>query len=178
MSYTDRGDGVPGRASLEPSFANPSTEERVYSLLVGSSEAWSAPAVADALECSPDTARKYLEWFAELGILSGSDGRPRTYQRNEAYFEWRYVQQLTETHTLVELRENVSDLRERLETYRERYGEESPSAVDALREGQLSGEDVEVVWDDLSAWAGIEEELRLHERARQQLLDRSGNQSP
>jgi Fe2+ or Zn2+ uptake regulation protein len=159
----------PNVDELTPAFTDPSVEERIYSLIVQSGEEWSAPAVADELNCSTDTARKYLTWFAELGIVHKHDGRPTTYKRNEDYFEWRYVTQLAEAHTLTELKENVIELREQLETYRERYGVESPDAIDLTDDVQNVDKDIERVWDDLTAWASIEDELRLHERARQRI---------
>lgn len=164
----------PNVDELTPAFGDTSVEERVYSLLVQSGEAWSAPAVADELDCSTDTARKYLDWFAELGILHRHDGRPTTYERNDAYFEWRYVTQLAESHTLTELKENVIALREQLDTYRERYGAENAETVDLSDDLQNVNKDVEAVWDDLSAWASLEDELRLHERARRRVSGETG----
>jgi len=101
-------------------------------------------------------------------------GRPASYERNESYFEWRYVTRLAESHTLAELEDNVLDLRDRLETYRNRYDAERPEAVDLATDVQDLDRDIEDVWDDLTAWASIEEELRLHERARQTLTADTG----
>lgn len=162
---------------LTPAFADPSVEEQIYSLIVQSDEAWSAPAVADHLECSTDTARKYLNWFTELGIVRRHDGRPATYERNEDYFEWRYVTQFADTHTLTELKENVLELRERLRAYREQYGVESPDAIDLTDDVRDLDEDIEEVWDALTSWASIEDELRLHERARRTLTGDTGAQT-
>ena len=163
----DAGGRIP---DLDPAFGDGSTEERVYRLVVGSDESWTAPNVADGLGCARDTAKKYLEWFAELGVFSRQDGHPAGYERNEAYFEWRYVTRLAESHTVAELRENVVELRGRLETYRKRYDAEGPDAVDLAVEVQDLDRDVEEVWDDLTTWASIQDELRLHERARQRLV--------
>ena len=71
---------------------------------------------------------------------------------------------------MAELRENVVELRGRLETYRKRYDAEGPDAVDLAVEVQDLDRDVEEVWDDLTTWASIQDELRLHERARQRLV--------
>lgn len=159
----------PNVDELTPAFADQSVEERIYSLIVQSGEEWSAPGVADELDCSTDTARKYLNWFAELGIFRTHDGRPTTYERNEDYFEWRYVTQLAEAHTLPELKENVIELRDQLKTYREQYGVESPDTIDLTDDMQDVDKDIEAVWDDLSTWANLEDELRLHERARRRI---------
>lgn len=159
-------DPDPDLEGLEPAFTEPSVEQRVYSLVVQSGDEWSAPDVAERLDCSTDTARKYLNWFAELGIVLRHNGRPTTYERNEEYFEWRYVTQLAESQTVAELKANVRELREQLRTYRDRYNREGPDAVDLSDAVQDLDADIEEVWDELTAWASIEDELRLHERAR------------
>jgi len=175
MSENGPPDPGPETPVLEPAFGDSSTEERIYALVVQSDETWTVPEIAEELECATDTARKYLDWFAELGVFDRHDGgRPASYERNESYFEWRYVTRLAESHTLAELEDNVLDLRDRLETYRNRYDAERPEAVDLATDVQDLDRDIEDVWDDLTAWASIEEELRLHERARQTLTADTG----
>jgi hypothetical protein len=159
---------------LESVFADaPSIEERVYSFLVQDADGVSAPDVAARLSCSADTARKYLEWFAELGVATRREGRPVVYERNAAYFEWRYVSELADAHSLAELRANVLDVRERLGALRDRYDADDPAGVDVVEAAERLGIDVEEAWDDLSAWASLEEELRLQDRARRRLSDRT-----
>lgn len=169
MNQKKPSNGAPDLSSLEPSFEEPSAEEQIYSLIVQSQNEWTAPAVADELGCSNDTARKYLDWFSELGIFEQHDGRPMSYERNEEYFEWRYVTHLAKSNSLTELRENITELRSELASYREAYGNEHPSEVDLSDDLQDIEQDIEETWDDLSTWSSIEDELRLHERARQHL---------
>jgi hypothetical protein len=121
-------------------------------------------------DCHTDTARKYLDWFTQLDIATRYGGRPTTYERNEAYFQWRYVNSLAESHTIEELRENVQTLRNRLTEYREKYGTEEPETVNALE--VETDESIDDVWNDLTNWVSIQEEFRLHERARQLLTER------
>lgn len=163
----------PDLDELVPAFTGASVEERIYALIVQSDDEWTTSTVAEELECSTDTARKYLEWFVELGVCRKHDGRPARYERNDDYFEWRYVTQLAESHTQADLKENVIELRNQLETYRERYGVERPDAVDLGDDLVNLDRDIENVWDDLTAWASIEDELRLHDRARQYLTTKT-----
>lgn len=159
---------------LESVFSDePSIEERIFSLLVETSESVTAPAVADQLSCSKDTARKYLNWFVGLGIATKHEGRPVQYERNTEYFEWRYVSELASTHSLDNLRENVHDIQDRLETYRERYGASDPASIDVVEAADRLNVDIETAWDDLSTWASLEVELRLHDRARRRLSTRA-----
>lgn len=160
---------------LESAFAEaPSIEERIYHLLVGSTDALSATDVAEELSCSVDTSRKYLNWFAELGVATRRDGRPARYERNTEYFEWLYVSELADGHTLEELGANVLDIRERIETLRDCYDAEDPASVDLREAAERLDLDLEAVWDDLSTWAGLEDELRLHDRARRRKSERTG----
>lgn len=171
-------DGIPATVQagspppLDTAFADDSARERLYSGLVQTREPTSATAIADQAGCHPDTARKYLNWYAQLGVADRHDGRPTTYERNEAYFEWRYVTELANTNTLDDLREHLHTIQTRLETYRDEYGADDPSLVDACEAADDPAE-IDAVWRDLAHWASLEAELRLHERARQRLTTHS-----
>ena len=160
--------------TLESVFSEePSIEERIYSLLVETTEGVTAPAVADQLSCSKDTARKYLNWFAELGIASKHEGRPVQYERNTDYFEWRYVNELANTRSLDDLRENVIEIQERIESFQDRYDATDPASIDVFEAADRLDMEIEETWDDLSTWVSLEDELRLHDRARRRLSDRA-----
>lgn len=156
---------------LDTSFEDESARERLYSVLVQTREPQDASAIAGQAGCHPDTARKYLDWFAQLGLAVEHEGRPATFERNEAYFEWRYVTELAAHHTLDELRQHSQSILERLETYRDEYGADGPSLVDA-REVADETRELDEVWADLATWATLEDELRFHERGRQLLMER------
>ncbi|WP_138007030.1 DUF7342 family protein [Halalkalirubrum salinum] len=166
--------GCPPIDSLESVFSEePSIEERIYSLLVETTEGVTAPAVAEQLSCSTDTARKYLNWFSELGIASKHDGRPVQYERNTEYFEWRYVNELANTRSLDTLRERVIEIQERIESFRDRYDATDPARIDVFDAADRLDMTIADAWDDLSTWASLEDELRLHDRARRRLSDRA-----
>jgi hypothetical protein len=140
---------------------------------VETAEGVTAPAVADQLSCLTDTARKYLNWFDELGIAVKHEGRPVQFERNTDYFEWRYVNELANTHSLDDLRENVIDIQERIESFRDRYDATDPASIDVFEAADRLDMEVEDAWDDLSTWVSVEDELRLHDRARRRLSDRA-----
>lgn len=151
----------------------PSIEERIYNILVETTEGVTAPAVADELSCSTDTARKYLNWFAELGIAIKHEGRPVQYERNTDYFEWRYVNELATTRSLDDLGENVTDIQERIQSFRDRYDATDPASIDVFEAADRLDIEIEDAWDDLSTWVSLEDELHLHDRARRRLSDRA-----
>lgn len=146
-------------------FAEPgSAEERVYSALIQTRSPSSATAIAERAECDPKTARKYLEWFAKLGIATEHDGEPTTYERNEQYFEWRRVNELASTLSSTELQNRVQELLERIRTYEERYGADHPADVDVL--SVPDGISTETAFSELTDWGTARTELQRHERAR------------
>jgi predicted transcriptional regulator len=157
-----------------PTFDDPfdgDVEQRVYGVVLGTREPTGASAIAERADCDPKTARKYLRWFAELGIVTEHEGRPRTYERNDAYFEWRRVDRLAAEHSLEELQQRVSALTERIRDYEAAYGASSPDAVDALDAAAAeSRRDVDEVYADLGDWATARRERERCERARQQRL--------
>ena len=163
-----------GPPSFDEPFAAEDVEQRVYGTLLGMRDPTRATEIAERSDCDPKTARKYLEWFADLGIATRHEGRPVTYERNDAYFEWRRVNDLVATHSAEEIRERVAALSERIETYEREYDADHPQKVDALA---VEG-DINEVYADLNDWTTALRDRRLHERARQQLPDAGGRVSP
>ena len=155
--------------SFDDPFEDRDVEQRVYGVVLRTREPTGASAIAERADCDPKTARKYLRWFAELGIVTEHEGRPRTYERNDAYFEWRRVDRLAAEHSVEELGQRVSELTERIRGYEEGYGAPTPQTVDALEIVENGSEqDIDDVYADLGDWATARRERRLYERARQQ----------
>ena len=83
-----------GPPSFDDPFSCADVEQRIYGTILQIREPTTAATIADCVDCDPKTARKYLGWFAELGIVTRHEGRPATYERNDAYFEWRTLRRL------------------------------------------------------------------------------------
>lgn len=152
-----------GPPPVEQPFAAEDTKQRVYGAVLHAREPTTAAEIATAADCSADAARTHLSFYADLGIVVRHEGRPVQYERNEDYFQWRRVNELAREHTAEELRTRVSELTERIETYRQRYDAESPAGVDALAVDDATVDEVNT---DLGAWATALEERERHERAR------------
>jgi len=160
-----------------PPFENPfgtarSAEERVYDTVLQTREPTTAKEMADDADCDPKTARKYLDWFATLGVVSKYDGDPPTYERNDRYFEWRRINELADKST-AELQSQVRSLTERIETYEQRYDADDPDGVDAL--DPPADISIETAFAELTDWQTARSELRRHEQARQL---QAGDSSP
>lgn len=162
-------DGTDGPPTFEDAFAGDDVEQRIYGIILQTREPTAASAIADAADCDPKTARKYLDWFEQLGIVLQHDGHPTTYERNDAYFEWRRINQLAADHSVTELRDRVRELTARIAEYEDRYEAESPATVDAVAAANASDEQtIDDVYRDLADWATAQEEREHYERARQQ----------
>lgn len=164
-----------GPPPFEDVFRGEDVEQRIYGTILQTREPATASAIAERVECDPKTARKYLGWFADLGIVTRHDGHPATYERNEAYFKWRRYNQLATEHSVEELQERVRELTIRISEYEERYDAATPEDVNAIAitEGNAD-RTIDEVYGDLGDWASAREVRQHYERARQQRVSHEG----
>ncbi len=161
-----------GPPTFDDAFGGDDVEQRIYGTVLQTREPTTASVIAEQVDCDPKTARKYLGWFADLGIVTRHEGQPVTYERNDAYFEWRRVNQLAATHSVEELQERVQELTARITTYEETYDAPTPGAVDAVAVTEASDDQtIDDVYSDLGDWATARQERKYYERARQQRGD-------
>ncbi|MDJ1434805.1 transcriptional regulator [Halostagnicola sp. A-GB9-2] len=160
MTDDTRRDGPP---PVDSPFEGENTKERVYGAILHAREPMMAAEIADRADCSAESARTHLSFYADLGIVIRHEGSPAKYERNDDYFEWRRVNNLAREHTVDELQARVSELTDQIEAYRDEYGVDSPAEVDVLK---FDAERIDDIYVDLSEWATALEERRLHERAR------------
>jgi predicted transcriptional regulator len=166
MTETNRGDGPP---PFDDPFEEQDVEKRLYAAILQTREPTAASTLAETADCDPKTARKYLQWFSELGIVTRHEGRPTTYERNDAYFEWRRVNRLAAERSLEDLRREVTELTEKIQRYEQEYGASSPGKVDAVSTAdERPDSTIDAVYADLADWETAYRERRLYERARQQ----------
>lgn len=155
--------GGDGPSPFHNPFEDEDTKQRVYGAVLHAREPMTAAEIAERADCSAESARTHLYFYADLGIVVRHDGRPVRYERNDDYFEWRRVSELARENSVEELQARVSELTERIEEYRNEYGSESPAEVNVL---EFDAEQIDDVYVDLGDWATVIEERRLHERAR------------
>lgn len=138
-------------------------DERVYRVALQLYEPARTAEVAERAACAPDTARRHLQRLAELGVIERVTDDPATYQRNDAYFEWRKRQRLSDC-SMDELQGRLEPLTARERTFRERYDAETPADVDALAHADY--DEIEDVWLDLSEWQTVRERIERLEAVR------------
>lgn len=152
-----------GPPPFDRPFDGEDTKQRIYGAVLHAREPMTAADIADRADCSEESARKHLSFYADLGIVIQHEGRPVRYERNDDYFEWRRVNELVRESSVDELQARVSELTDRIEEYRDEYGADSPAEVDVL---EFDAKRVDDVYADLGDWATAVEERRLQERAR------------
>mgnify|MGYP000153296828 CR=1 FL=1 len=138
--------------------------ERMLDVMLQVREPTKVAAIADRVDCDTETARDYLEWFAEMGMVREIEGRPVRYERNESYWQWRRVEQIREQYSDEELVDALSETMDAIADYRDRFDADSPADV-SLTDAD-SGTAVEERWETLSEWATLERRAELLDAAR------------
>ena len=140
--------------------------ERLLDTVVGIRTPTKVSTIAERADCDTETARDYLEWFDEMGMVHRHDGRPIRYERNDAYFQWRRIDQIREEYSKQEIVDALADTLEQIEDYRTQFDAEHPdevSLVDVTREQNMS---TEAAWEALSEWETLERRAALLDAAR------------
>ncbi|QHS17672.1 hypothetical protein GWK26_11250 [haloarchaeon 3A1-DGR] len=150
--------------------------ERILDVVTGLKTPTKVAAVAELAGCDTETARDYLDWFAEMGLVHRYDGRPIRYERNDAYFRWRRIDRIRETYTEREIVDALSDVIDRIETYRTQFDADAPQDVSFLEASQeLSTEEA---WEALSEWETLHRQAELLDAARRDQSASDGRSTP
>ena len=154
--------------AFEDAFRGDDVERRIYGTILQTRVPTAASAIAERAECDPKTARKYLNWFTDLGVVTRHNGHPTTYERNDAYFKWRRIDRLAAEHSVDELQRRVRELTTRITDYEGTYDATTPADVDAVAVAEGNDErTIDDVYNDLGDWATVREDREYYERARQ-----------
>ncbi|WP_128904804.1 DUF7342 family protein [Halorubrum amylolyticum] len=143
-----------------------SIRERLLDVVVGLRTPTKVSTIAEHADCDTETARDYLNWFDEMGMVHRHNGRPVRYDRNDAYFQWRRIDRIREEYSETEIVDALGDALEQIEDYRAQFDATHPdevSLVDATQKQDLS---TEAAWEALSEWETLEQRAALLDEAR------------
>ncbi|SEH17635.1 DNA-binding transcriptional regulator GbsR, MarR family [Natronorubrum sediminis] len=143
------------------------TFQRVYDILVGTTDPVSAQEFAERAHCSETGARHSLEQLVEMGIAEQTGARPTLYQRNPSYFQWKRVETLAREHSVGELRSRLAELIDADQDLQETYGVPDPDAVVVSDDALEDHEALHDQWDDLTTWRTIRQDITVLKRAVQ-----------
>ncbi|WP_256302014.1 DUF7342 family protein [Haloarchaeobius salinus] len=174
MDLTDTPEEMPEADGEPPDFSKleppeellkgGSIRERMLDVVMQVREPTKVSAIADRADCDTETARDYLEWFTEMGVVRELSGRPVQYERNDSYLEWRRVEQIRQELSESEIVERLKETLDAVEAHRNRFDVDSPdevSLVDASRDSS-----VEEIWEAVSDWKTLEKRAALLDAAR------------
>lgn len=165
-------DGVPEddaiRHEREQWDEGKTVKERIYETALTLREPTTVSAVADRAHCTPESARRHLLWFADIGIIeSVGEGQPTQFQRSHAYFQWKRANDARRSHSSEELAAELETLLERDREYQEKYDVTDPAQVSAFDIADSGDHDaLETVWTDINDWLTIREDQRVLEHAQ------------
>jgi hypothetical protein len=175
-------DGVPSSEAIrherEQWNEGKTVKERIYETALTLREPTTVATVAERADCTPESARRHLLWFAEIGIIEPvGEGQPAQFQRNHAYFRWKRANEARRTHSSDELATRLDTLLERDRTYQEKYGVTDPTQVSALDSAEPGDHDaLEAIRSDINDWLTVREDQRVLEDA--QRLQREQQSAP
>lgn len=140
-----------------------SIRERLLDVVTGLRTPTKVSTVAELADCDTETARDYLAWFDEMGMVHRHDGRPLRYERNDAYFRWRRIDHIRKDYSKREIVDALADAIERIEAYRTQFDAETPGEVSLA---EVSRElSIEAAWEVLSEWETLERRAALLDAA-------------
>ncbi|MDJ1432411.1 hypothetical protein [Halostagnicola sp. A-GB9-2] len=143
------------------------TFQRVYDILVGTTDSVPAQQFAEWAHCSENGARQALEQLVEMGIAEQTGDRPTLYQRNPSYFQWKRVETLAREQSAGELRTRLEELIETDQELQETYGVPEPDAVVVSDDPRENHDVIHDRWDDLTEWRTIRRDITILKRAVQ-----------
>jgi predicted transcriptional regulator len=152
--------------SPESLLSGGAIRDRLLDVIVGLRTPTKVSTIAERADCDTETARDYLQWFTEMGMVHRHDGRPVRYARNDGYFQWRRIDRIREEYTEQEIVAALGETLEQIEAYRAQFDVDHPdevSLVDATHEQTRS---TEAAWEALSEWETLERRAALLDAAR------------
>ena len=164
---SDRDEGPPAFDEWEEPEAlvrNQPIRERILDIVFQLREPTSVAEVADRVDCDTETARDYLEWFTEAGMVREYPGRPARYESNRSYLRWRRIERIRTQYTDEEIVGELETALSELEGYREQFGERDPDEVSLLE--NTDADEVTETWEVLSEWKTVQKRADLLDAAR------------
>lgn len=141
------------------------TRDDFFDAVLGLTDPATASEVAERAGHGVDAAREYLDWFERMGIVNQVTDAPATYERNQAYLNWRRVQTLRKKYDTEELVDLLQTEAERMEALASEFDVEAPDAISIAQYAAETGQSIEEVWERLAAWKTARRRMRLLDRA-------------
>ena len=164
------GEGSPpdldGLESPESLLKGGPIRERLLDVVVGLRTPTKVSTIAERADCDTETARDYLEWFDEMGMVHRHDGRPVRYERNDAYFQWRRIDNIRAEYSEQDIVDALAETIEQIEDYKTQFDAKHPDEVSLIEANRSLNMSTEAAWEALSEWKTLERRAALLDAAR------------
>lgn len=148
-------------AAVEEWKQGTTTRERIRSVVTRIQEPTPASEIAGRARASEPVTRDALADLADLGLVEmRSTSQGTLYRRNDQMYIYRQVLELQDSYDEDELVSELQDLKETVNSFRERYGVESPAEL-----AQQLGPDDAAGWEDHMVWQTAQKNLYLAKAA-------------
>ena len=155
-----------GLESSESLLKGGPIRERLLDVVVGLRTPTKVSTIAERADCDTETARDYLEWFDQMGMVHRHNGRPVRYELNDAYFQWRRINQIRAEYSEQDIVDALAETIEQIEEYRSQFDAEYPDKVSLVEATQTLDMSTEAAWEALSEWETLERQAALLDAAR------------
>ncbi|WP_340097942.1 winged helix-turn-helix domain-containing protein [Salinibaculum salinum] len=137
------------------------TRERIRTVVQRIHEPTSAVAIAERARASEPVVRDTLADLADIGLVETQEtGRGMLYKRNDQMYIYRQVVELQNQYDEADLVAQLQDLKDTVNTLRDKYDVESPTELAQ----ELEPDDTEG-WDDHTTWQTAQKNLYLAKAA-------------
>lgn len=148
-------------AAVEEWKQETTTRERIRSVVQRIREPTPASAIARRARASEPVVRDTLADLADLGLVETLEtGQGTLYKRNDRMYIYKQVIKLHETYDEDELVTRLQELKETVNTLREKHGVESPTELAQ----ELDPDDADG-WEDHTVWQTAQKNLYLAKTA-------------
>jgi DNA-binding Lrp family transcriptional regulator len=108
--------------------------------------------IAERADRGEDSAREYMRFFAELGVVERVTEGPEQYRVDRDYLRWRRVRRVKQNHTPDEVAEMLSETTDKIDEYQRKFGFDSPDRISVVEYAEENDLDIEDVWRRVSRW--------------------------
>ena len=130
--------------------------------------------IAERADRGEDSAREYMRFFAELGVVERVTEGPEQYRVDRDYLRWRRVRRVKQQYTPDEIAGMLSETSDAIDGYQEEFGVESPDRVSVAEYAEENGMDVEDVWRKVSGWKTEINRRRILDEALKAAEEKTG----
>lgn len=150
------------------------TRDQIYTTVLQLNEPATVAEIAERAGPGVDATREYVRWFADLGLVSGTQGNPERYIVNREYLRWRRADRLRKEYGEAEIVGQLQDVTEELEQYRDLFDAANPADIVIREYADEYGKDVVVVWNDVCAWETAQDRREVISSALEMRRQNSG----